>query len=118
MNIGVVAAYWRSIERAVDDDHMPSVGCFEMARTRRLICLSGTSRALVPQADLAKPSTTANLHHFNDVSVARGDDGTFERVANAGTGPVNWIRLPFQFLGAALLWRFARKPATQLAELG
>ena len=46
----------------------------------------------------------------NDVELRPAGDGGIERVAGGVSDARNWIRLPFQFLFAAWVWRHARAP--------
>jgi len=46
---------------------------------------------------------------IHDVDVKPDDDGELQRVENAGTGPRNWVRLPFQFLMMGWVWTHLRK---------
>ncbi|MGI9601129.1 MAG: DoxX family protein [Acidimicrobiales bacterium] len=45
---------------------------------------------------------------LNDVDIRPTDDGDMERVVGGVTDARNWIRLPFQFVFAAWVWRHAR----------
>lgn len=45
----------------------------------------------------------------NGVDIRRDDNGDVERVVGGVPDARNWIRLPFQFLFAALVWRHARR---------
>ena len=53
----------------------------------------------------------ANLDmYLHDVDMVPGDGGRMERVENAdGVRTRNLVRLPFQFLFAALVWRHTRR---------
>lgn len=45
----------------------------------------------------------------NGVDVRKGDDGRFHRHEGEVADARNWIRLPFQFVLAAFVWRHTRR---------
>ena len=57
----------------------------------------------------------ANLDMYvNDIDMVPGDDGKMERVEGAeNVRTRNLIRLPFQFVFAALVWRHTRRSAAE-----
>jgi uncharacterized membrane protein len=46
---------------------------------------------------------------INGVDVRKGDDGRFHRHEGEIADARNWIRLPFQFVLGALVWRHTRQ---------